>query len=116
VVPGAGYIPVCPRCNSARPTDMHEGLIKKGDVQGWPELDRYLINHQLNCVVICHRCHMEHGQTSEMTEWFIEHKINHGYTIEQITAWIDSLPFKVQTLRIGYVREYQQTSEQSMAK
>jgi len=115
-VESVGYVPVCPYCLAHRPTtDMHEGLIKKGDVQGWPEEDRNLINHPINCVVLCHRCHMSEGQTTQMTVWFVEYKLSMGWRVEDMLQWIDELPFKVQTSRIAYVRKHQQTSEQDMA-
>lgn len=95
VVRNVGFRPVCPRCWEREiysiPTDLHEGLVKKGDVQGWDEADRELINATENCVVLCHVCHMEEGQTTEMTEWFIMYKTSLGY---DLVSWIKSLPFK----------------------
>lgn len=111
-----GYFPVCPYCEMpGRTTDMHEGLVKKGDVQGWPEEDRSLINHPINCVVLCHVCHMRDGQTAQMTEWFVEYKLRRGWTAEDMIQWLEELPFKIPTSRIAYVRKHQQAPEQGMA-
>lgn len=114
-VPGVGYVAVCPYCNIANPSDMHEGLIKKGDVQTWPEENRKLINHPINCVVICHCCHMEHGQTSYFTDWFVRWKLQMGWTAEQMMQWLEQLPFKILTDRTAYVRKYLTSPQQDLA-
>jgi sarcosine oxidase delta subunit len=94
-----GYIPVCPYCQERKATDMHEALVKRSDVQSWPKEEQELIYVKENCIVLCHQCHMEHGQTQYMTKWFVEHRTTQGYDLE---AWLKSLPFKV-TPRLGYV-------------
>ena len=95
IVPKVGFRPVCPRCweNSiySNPTNMHEGLIKKSDVQSWDEKDRELINAPENCIVLCPRCDIEESQTAEMTEWFILYKTALGYDLR---TWVQTLPFK----------------------
>jgi hypothetical protein len=103
IVPGVGFKAVCPRCWEngvySVPTNMHEGLIKKGDVQTWEEEDRESINAPENCVVLCPTCDMEESQTGEMTDWFIIYKTSLGYDLRE---WVKTLPFKnLPALRIA---------------
>lgn len=98
------FVSLCPYCNERLATDMHEGLVKRSDVQSLPEEVQLLIYCKENCIVLCHECHMQHGQTSYMTEWFVEYRTSQGHDLE---AWLRSLPFKV-TPRLGYVGGHKQ--------
>ena len=99
VIKGKGYVAICPYCDFRLATDMHEALVKRSDVQGWPDEKKILIFCEENCVILCHRCHMEYGQTSHMTEWFVDYRERQGYDLK---AWLRTLPFVV-TPKLGYV-------------
>jgi len=38
--------------------DMHEGLVSRGQMMGWPEELKLLTFNELNCILICHTCNI----------------------------------------------------------
>jgi len=77
---------------------MHEGLISRGDVQGWPRKMRGQINVELNCVLLCPECNLgnatHHSPSRERV--FSEHLELYG---EDVLRWLKSLPFKAHPLK-----------------
>jgi hypothetical protein len=106
MVPGHGYVPVCPYCwqdgDYRTPTNAHHFLIKRSDVQGWKEEDRKLADVPANLVMLCTDCDARYERTSWFTYWCVEYKAELGYHLE---AWLDSLPFKVTSHRRRYLNE-----------
>jgi len=86
---------ICPysmsQGNTRFPTDMHEFLIRKNEVQKWGEDKKKLIYCPENCVVLDHEIHMMYGQTVWLTEWLIRYKLEQGY---ELIPFLQSLPFK----------------------
>ena len=80
----------CPVCDLALNTiiDPHEGIVTKGDVQGWPKPWRIIIINIYNTVLVHRDCH-RHG----LREFFWEYKCE-LFGEDEIRKWYYSLPFK----------------------
>jgi len=50
---------VCPLCG-ASPTDMHEVILSRAEARG-TRIRRDLLFTRFNCVVLCHKCHMQYA-------------------------------------------------------
>lgn len=71
--------------------DLHEGIVSRGDVQGWPFEKRGLIFHEYNCFVVCRECHTEHKLSRE-DAWKLSCE---RYGEEAVREWYEGLPWKV---------------------
>lgn len=82
---------LCPVCEGPLRSicDKHEGIVTKGDVQGWPKPWRVIIINPYNCVFVDRSCH-KHG----MKDFFWEYKCK-LFGEEEIRRWYYSLPFRV---------------------
>lgn len=120
LVESRGYIPLCPYCwreknRVSEPTNAHHFLVKRSDVQTWNEDDKALIDDMHNLIMICVRCDQQYERTSWFAEWCVEYKTALGY---DLVAWLDSLPFKIPSIRRRYVcgiREHKQTPSGDVA-
>lgn len=81
----------CPVCTHplVEPIDMHEALVSKGDVQGWPKSWKVIIFNIFNCVLIHRHCHEEWPSREEM--WKYKCTL---FKEDEIKKWYYSLPFK----------------------
>ncbi len=70
--------------------DLHEGIVSRGDVQGWSFEKRGLIFHEYNSFWLCRDCHQDHKLSREAAwelscEWYGE---------ELVKEWYESLPWR----------------------
>jgi len=99
---------VCRSCgelwNGSTP-HMHEALLSRRDVQGWPLPWRVLINTPYNCVLLCRDCNLGlAGKCPPPRERVLtEHVHRYGMGV---VRWLRSLPFKSHPLR-GLLEQYQ---------
>lgn len=85
--------PMCEICYATYSNaifDIHEGIVSKGDVQGWPKKKRGLINHEYNCFVVCRDCHKEHKLSRE-DAWKLSCE---RYGEDAVREWYEGLPWK----------------------
>jgi len=68
--------------------DLHEALVTKGQVQGWPKSWRIIIINRYNCTLVHRSCH-EHGD--RVSVW--KHKCD-LFGEEELIRWYTSLPFR----------------------
>lgn len=68
--------------------DIHEALVTKGNVQGWPKPWRIIIVNVYNCVLVHRSCH---GHSDSELVW--KHKCD-LFGENEVRKWYDSLPFK----------------------
>ena len=82
---------LCPVCQKliCGICDRHEGIVTKGDVQGWPKPWRIVIINPYNCVYVHRDCH-QHG----LRDFFWKHKCE-IFGEDEMRKWYYSLPFKV---------------------
>jgi hypothetical protein len=74
---------------------MHEGLISRAEVRGWPEARRVLVMTPFNCVLVCPACNLGlDGKIPPSREQAFEY-LSGLYGRERVLAWLRSLPFKV---------------------
>lgn len=73
--------------------DVHEAIVTRGDVQGWPKRWRSIIFCLGNCVVVHRHCH---GHSDREKTWVYKCSI---YGKEEMQRWYDNLPFKVHPRR-----------------
>jgi len=80
----------CPVCQDGLGgiLDVHEGIVTKGDVQGWPDSWKFLINNIYNCSYIHRHCH-RHGEKEFY--WHIKCQM---FGEDSIKRWYYNLPFK----------------------
>ena len=71
-------------------TDLHEGIVSRGDVQGWDLSARLLIYHKYNCFILCRYCHREHKLSRE-DAWRLACS---RYGELAVREWYESLPWK----------------------
>jgi hypothetical protein len=119
MVQGVGFVPVCPYCWEVKkrytaPAHAHHFLVTRGDVQRWPEANRFLIDDARNLVVLCDTCHeIDPGPTQQMTEFCIAYKTRQGHDLQ---AFLNGLPFKVLGQEMeNLVAQYHQSPEQVLA-
>lgn len=89
----------CPSCNDLlKVPHMHEGIISRGDVMGWPKERRVLIHTPYNCVLICADCNLAgNGKYPPSREAVFEFKVaRYG---DDVYRWLRWLPFRVHPLR-----------------
>lgn len=88
---------VCLGCNESLIgviPHMHEGIISRAEVQGWPLAQRVLIYTEYNCVLLCPDCNLGlSGRHPPTRERVIEVQ-HHRYGLA-LALWLTSLPFKV---------------------
>ena len=72
---------------------MHEGMISRGDVQGWPRERRHLIFSVYNCTLLCSACNtgMEGKSAPDRRLIFDEQFAIYG---APMIDWLIALPFK----------------------
>ena len=90
----------CPGCGERMGiAHMHEGLIYRSQVQGWPVERRVLIHVPYNCILICPDCNLgTGGKSAPSREEVLEIKVER-FGEEQIARWLRSLPFRSHPLR-----------------
>lgn len=71
------------------PVDIHEALVTKGDIQGWPARWRIIIINPYNCVLVHRHCHA-HGDRESTWKLKCEQ-----FGEDEIIKWYESLPFRV---------------------
>ena len=77
---------------------MHEGILSKRDVQGWPVEWRVLINTPYCCVLLCRDCNLGLAgkHPPPRARVLAEHVHMYG---PGVVRWLRSLPFKSHPLR-----------------
>lgn len=72
--------------------DMHEAIISRAKTMGLPRKKRILIHSEFNCILLCHRCHMDHPPSREQM-WQEQYELYGNALIE----WYESISdlFKV---------------------
>jgi len=72
---------------------MHEGVVSRRDVMGWPEPWRVLIHTPYNCTLLCPDCNLGlNGKSPPSREKVFAWMLRlHG---EDFLRWLESLPFK----------------------
>lgn len=75
---------------SSGPISIHEAIVTRGDVQGWPRSWRVIIHNKYNCILVHQESCHKHG---DREKWW-EYKIS-VYGEEEMKRWYYSLPFKV---------------------
>lgn len=81
----------CTSCNEpleVGPIDIHEALVTKGQVRGWPGPWKIIIINRYNCVLVHRACH-EHGDRESV--WVHKCEL---FGEDEIIKWYDSLPFR----------------------
>ena len=74
---------------------MHEGMISRGDVQGWPKDRRVLIFTEYNCILLCRDCNLSlNGKWPPSRERIISEQ--HALYGPPLIDWLRGLPWKVQ--------------------
>ena len=87
-----------------RASDIHEGIVTRGDVQGWngkKKKLRIVIQCPINCVALCRGHHKYAPERKEILTWMTK---EYG---PWVIDWFEALPFKVLPIRgiITQVRE-----------
>lgn len=84
---------ICPVCNQLlehyQIQDVHECVVTRGDVQGWPDEWNYLIFNLYNCAVVHRDCH-KHGHKEFWWKYMCE-----LWGKEDMKKWYYNLPFRV---------------------
>lgn len=70
-------------------SDVHEGVVTRGMVQGWPIKQRLLAHNPLNCVALCKLHHKIAPSKQEVLDWMIQE-----YGKDLILWYFRGLPFK----------------------
>lgn len=85
---------------------MHEAVVTRGDVQGWPKGWRCLIHVPYNCVILPDAYHNTELEPSraEVADWMYR---RYG---EDFVLWLLSLPFRI---RPPQVREWLNTLDKN---
>jgi len=87
-----------------RVAHMHEGILSKRDVQGWPREWRVLINVPYCCILLCRDCNLglADKHPPPRARVLTEHVHMYG---PGVVRWLRSLPFKSHPLR-GLLEQY----------
>jgi len=80
------------------PSDVHEGVVTRGDVQGWANKYRVQVHVPINCIALCKECHKYAPSRKEVILWAIE------YYGLWVLDWFEALPFTVNPIR-GLIEE-----------
>lgn len=73
--------------------DLHEGIVTRGDCQGWLFEYRGLVFHEFNCFNLCRDCHTNWGEVFPREKaWELSCK-RYGEGI--VREWYEGLPWKV---------------------
>ena len=90
----------CPGCGDRMGiAHMHEGIISRKQVTGWPEERRVLIHVPYNCVLLCPDCNLGlSGKSPPSREEVLEIKVER-FGEQEVARWLRSLPYKVHPLR-----------------
>ena len=70
--------------------DMHEGIVSRNDVRGWPQRSRVLIFTEVNCIPLHHACNIDSPPRRELA-WQMQADFYGG---EILRAWYEGLPWK----------------------
>lgn len=70
--------------------DMHEGIVTRGDVRGWPMIRQLLIMCALNCIPLHHTCHIDHPPQRGLV-WEVQCEF---YGEQPVREWYEELPWK----------------------
>ena len=87
-----------PGCKGLGVCSAHEGIVTRGDVQGWDKGWRCLIHTVYNSVWLCHARHHEtdlEPSAMEIAEWMVEQ-----YTRAELVRWLECLPFKQRPAKV----------------
>jgi hypothetical protein len=69
-------------------SDVHEGVVTRGDVQGWPNKYRVCVHVPINCVGLCKDCHKFSPSRKDVLLWAVD---EYGLWV---LDWFEELPFK----------------------
>jgi len=94
-----GKCPVC-RESLSGIIDLHEGLISKGDIQGWPKRWKVVIFNVMNCILVHRMCHISWPNRDKIYTY----KCNH-FGKYRVDKWYYSLPLKRKLKRLIYIQE-----------
>jgi hypothetical protein len=84
-----------PLFNSA---DMHEWLVTRGDAQGWSDEETLKIFVPCNCMLLHPTCHQKFGASRHWLPYLAKKQVDY-YGPQTFLNWINSLPWKVNSLR-----------------
>lgn len=77
--------------------DLHEGIVTRGDVQGWSKRRRGLIFCEVNCFLLCRACHTNWGEVFPREKaWELSCE---RYGEEVMREWYEGLPWKIRVPR-----------------
>lgn len=83
----------CESCETRQLLSIHEGIVTRGDVQGWPKPRRLLIFHEYNCFVLCMDCHKNWGEVFPREKaWELSCE---RYGEQAVREWYENLPWKI---------------------
>ena len=85
-------------------SDVHEGIITRGDVQGWANKYRILIHNPVNCIGLCKDCHRFYPERRDVLLWMVN---EYGLWV---LDWYEKLPFKHNPIS-GLIEEAKQLYE-----
>ena len=83
---------------------MHEGILSRQNVRGWPREWRVLIMTPFNCILICGEANLGLGGKSPPPRARVLAEHVHMYG-PGVVRWLRSLPFKSHPLR-GLLKQY----------
>ena len=86
---------VCRGCSAplTREAHMHEGIISRQDVRGWPKAWRVLIFSPYNAILLCRDCNLGlSGKNPPARAQVLAEQV-HIYGLG-VVRWLRSLPFK----------------------
>lgn len=87
---GSGRPRLCLACGKPFSVfDMHEGIVSRGDVQGWKRNKRHLIMVEVNCIPLHHDCNINHPP-SRQAVW--DYQVE--YYGDAVRDWYYGLPWK----------------------
>lgn len=66
--------------------DMHEGLVSRAEMMGWPKDLKLMMYNEFNCVLICHDCNINHPPKRETV--FKEMRERYG---AEFVKWYESI-------------------------
>ena len=71
-----------------RPSDIHEGVVSRADVQGWKLKFRVMIHVPINCIALCKEHHKYAPDRKDVLLWSVK---EYG---AWVLDWFEGLPFK----------------------
>lgn len=85
-------------------SDVHEGVLTRGDVQGWPNKYRVCVHVPINCIGLCKDDHKYAPDRRSVLLWMVN---EYGMWV---LDWFEKLPFTVNPI-MGIIQEVRKSYE-----